>query len=181
MEVRFGEDRARQRSLERERGERLRDVFDLHVEPRRVVLEPAQVRLRRGDAELVLAQARDRAVVEHLAGGVAPRRIGDLADLQAADFSRHHQIEEAGGVLAAHAVLAERRDVEQRRRAADRMVFALVRELVGARHHVARPAPPGMARAERGGTLVEGSGLQQKLDPRAGLCVEVVRVLRAIA
>ncbi len=51
-------------------------------------------------------------------------------------------IEELGRTGACDAVLVERGDIEQRRGAADRMVFAFVRELVRARDDVARPAPP---------------------------------------
>src|SRR5512145_2074661 len=92
-----------------------------------------------------------------------------------------NKIEEPRRVPAAHAVLVERRDVEKRRGAADRVVLALVGEPVGARDHVTGPAAPGVACAERRGALVKGGALQQELDPDAGLCVEVVRVLRTIA
>ena len=46
--------------------------------------DPAQVRLRRGPAEPMLLQPRHRAVVEHAAVLVAPRRVDHLARLQLA-------------------------------------------------------------------------------------------------
>ena len=114
---------------------------------------------RFGSAEVMrnvlLVEARDRAVVEHLAGGVAPGRVQDLADTARGDVARDDAIEQARRVAPADAVLVERRDVEQRRRAADRVVLALVRELVRARDDVARPAPPRMAHAQRGGARVK--------------------------
>ena len=60
----IAEDGARRGALQRERGERFRQILDLHIEPARVVLEPAQVGLGGGDAESLLAVACDGAVVE---------------------------------------------------------------------------------------------------------------------
>src|SRR5512134_2550242 len=94
--------------------------------------------------------------------------------------SCNNKIEEPRRVLAAHAVLVERRNVEERRRAANGVVLALVGKLVGARDYVPGPTTPRVACAERCGALVERSGLQQ-LEAGAGLLVEIVRVLRTIA
>ena len=150
------------RALQRERGNALRNIGDLHLESCGVVLEPAQIRLGRGHAEAVLIQARHGAVVDHLAGVIAPGRVKHLASLCLEHVARHDQVEEPRGVAPAHEIFVERRDIEQGGRRADDVVFALVRELVGARDEVPRPAPPGMARAERGGALVERRRLQHQ-------------------
>ena len=90
----------------------------------------------------MLAEQRDRAVVDHLARAIAPGRVQHLPDLQRADVARHDAIEQPHRVRAADVVLVQRRDVEQRRRAPDRVVLAIVDELVRAGDDVARPAPP---------------------------------------
>jgi hypothetical protein len=109
----------------------------LHLEAARVFLEPAQVRIGRRHAKRSLVEACDGAVVEHLARAVAPWRVQHLADRGAHDIARDYAIQQPGGVPAAHHVLVERRDIEQRRGHPDRVVLALVRELVRARDDVA--------------------------------------------
>src|SRR5205807_9947980 len=99
------------------------------------------------------------AVVDHLAGVIAPRRIEHLADLGLEDVAWHDEIEQPSSIAAADQVFIERRDIEQCRRGANDVVFALVGEFVGARDDVAGPASPGMAYAEGGRALVERRGL----------------------
>ena len=59
---------------------------------------------RFGSAEVmrkvVLVEPRDGAVVEHLAGAVAPGRVEHLADLRTRDVARHDAVEQARRVLA---------------------------------------------------------------------------------
>ena len=74
------EDRARQRALQRERAGALGDVLDRDVEPDGVHRQPAEVRLGAREAERVLVEPADGAVVDDLAVRVAPRRVEHLAD-----------------------------------------------------------------------------------------------------
>ena len=129
-------------ALQGKRGQRVRYVLHSGVETDRVVLEPAQVGLGRRHAELALAEARDGAVVQHLAGGVAPGRVPNLSDFHVLDAARHHKMQQARRVLASHAIFVERRDIEQSGGAPNRVVFPLVREFVRARHDIASPAAP---------------------------------------
>src|SRR5262245_23063105 len=75
------EDRARARPLQRECRGRLGHVLDRDAEAGRVRFEPAHVGIGGGQAEGRFVQARDRAIVEHLAGGVAPGRVENIAHL----------------------------------------------------------------------------------------------------
>src|SRR6185503_2538325 len=84
--------------------------------------------------------------------------------------ARDDAVQEPRGVAAGDAVLVQGRDVEQRRRVADRVVFPLVRELVGTGDDVPGPAAPGVARAQRRRARVERCGLQHiEGKPRAGV------------
>src|SRR2546422_6289458 len=79
-----------------------------------------------------------------LAFVVAPRRVQHLSDFRFADVARDDVIEQSRRVAAGDEVLIERRDVEQGRRVPDRVILAVVRQLVGAGDDVAGPAPPGL-------------------------------------
>src|SRR5207302_1754972 len=84
----------------------------------------------------------DRAVVDLLPGGVAPRRVEHLPDFALGHVAGDDAIEQPGRVAARDPVLVEWGDVEQRRRAADRVILAVVRQLVGAGDDEPRPAAP---------------------------------------
>src|SRR5207237_475635 len=152
--------RARGRSLDGERSDVLGNIGKTHIHAGGVVLEPAQIGLGRGHAKHVLSQTSHRAIVDDLAGVVAPRRVEHLAYGRSEYLARDDEIEKTRRVGAVHEVFVQRRDIEEPRRGADHVVFALVAELVGARDEMAGPAPPRMAHAERGGALVKRSGLQ---------------------
>ena len=149
------EDRSRARPLQGQGRRRRGHVLDLHVEARGVEVQPAEVRVGGGEAERLLAEARDGAVVDHLAGRVAPGGIEHLAHLGPGDVARDDAVKEPLGIRAHDQVLVERRHVEQRRRAADSVVLAVVGELVRAGDHVPRPPAPRLALAQRGGARVE--------------------------
>ena len=85
-------------------------------------------------------EPRHRAVVDHLAVFIAPRRVVDLADGHLRRVARDDAIDQAHRIAAGHAVLEERRHVDQRARVANRVVFVLVMRLVGADRVVARPS-----------------------------------------
>ena len=98
---------------------------------------------------VVLRQPRHRAVVDHLAVLVAPRRVVHLADGDLERVARDQAIDELDRVAAGDQVLEERRDVDQRRGVADRVVLVLVVRLVGADRVVARPLAIVEALAQR--------------------------------
>ncbi len=124
------QDRPGHGPLQRQRGDRIRYISDLDVHAGGVVFEPAQVRLRRGHAEDVVAKTRDGTVVDHLAGVIAPWRVEHLTNLSLQDVARHDEIQEARGVATPDPILIERRHIEERRRRADNVIFTLVRKLV---------------------------------------------------
>ena len=138
------QDLTRAWALEREGSRALRDVLNLHIETRRVQMQPPQRGIGRGHAVRLIAQDRDRTVVDLFALVVTPGRVQHLADLGFADVARDDVIEQPRGVTAGDQVLVQRRDIEQRRGIPNRVVFAIVRELVGARDDVPGPAPPGL-------------------------------------
>ncbi len=90
-----------------------------------------------------------------LAGVVAPRRVVDLARLQLGHVAGDHAVEEPRRVRPRDPVLVERRDVDQRGRAADRRVLAVGMRIVGAGHLVAGPAAPRLRADERRGARME--------------------------
>src|SRR5436190_11195929 len=107
-------------------------------------MKPAQRRVGRRHAKRLFVEHRDRAVVDLLAVGVAPGRVEHLTDFGLGHVSGDDVVEQPAGVAARDEILIERRHVEQRGRVADRVVFAVVGELVGARDDIPGPAPPGL-------------------------------------
>ena len=148
--------RRRRRALQRERRDLLGDVVDRDVEARRVLGEPAQVRIGGRPAIHLLRHPRHRAIVDDLAVFVAPRRVVDLADRHLRRVARDDAIDEPHRVGARHAVLEERRDVDQRAGVADGVVFVLVMRLVGADGVVAGPVAIVEALAQLERACVEG-------------------------
>ena len=127
------EDRARLRALQAQRRDLVGDLGDLDVQAHRVHRQPAQRRLGRGHAEALLGQARDGAVVEHLALVVAPAGVVDLPHRHLEHVAGRDPVQQARGVGPLDQVLHQRRDVDQRRRVADRPVLAVEPEVVGTR------------------------------------------------
>ena len=157
LAARLLQDLPREPALEREPGGLIADVLDLGVEARRVHPEPPFGWVGGGDPVGVLGQPGDRAVVDHLAVLVAPRRVEDLVDLEPGDVSGHHAVEQPSRIRPTNDVLVERRDVDDPRGLADRVVFDVVEVGVDGRAVVARPFTPcemcvqlGLARVEHG-------------------------------
>ena len=121
------EDLPRARSLHGQHAVVVGDVLDRDVEPPGEVAEVADVRLRRGEQELVLRVPEDHAVLEDEPAVVAPDRVLRLARTALPDVARHHAGEQPLGVLAGDPVLVQRRGVEESGAVADREVLVLRR------------------------------------------------------
>src|SRR6266498_1151062 len=123
-------------------------------------MQPAQRWIGRRHPKRLLRLDGDRAVVDLLSIVVAPGRVEDLADLCFADVACDDMIEQPSGVTASDEILVERGDVEQRRGVADRVILAVVRQLVGAGDDIAGPAPPGLSFGQRTGARMKRRGPQ---------------------
>ncbi len=92
----------------------------LHVQAARVEAQPAQLSLGRGPAPRAVVQAVERAVVDEPTVLVAPGRVDDPPGRRARAASRvMTRSTSRVGVPPREVVLAERRDVDERRRVAD--------------------------------------------------------------
>ncbi len=125
--------------LQRQRGDAFRDVFDLHVEPDGVLREPAQARVGRRPAINVFFQPRHRAVVDHFAVLVAPRRVNHLAHRNLSHVARDDAIDQSRCIFSRDSILEQRRDIDQRGGIANGVVLVVVMGLVRADRIVARP------------------------------------------
>ena len=143
------------------------------------------------EAEVVLAQAEDRAVVEHAAGLVAHGGIDHLPFRQLAHVARHRALQQRLGIGPGHLELAQGREVDHHRALSGRPVFAdrpfvveAARQPVAAiLREVARER--GEARMERGflghlslciGSPAEGHRAREALLGRIGADVDRRRV-----
>ena len=124
--------------------------------PDGVLHEPSQARIGGSPAIALLAQPRDRSVVDDLALLVAPRRVDHLSDGKLRRIARDEPVDELRGVAPCDDVLEERRDVDQRSGVADGVVFVLVVRFVRADGVVARPVAVVQALAQRERALVKG-------------------------
>ena len=154
----LGDDRGRGRaSSSRERGpwtastaQSSRDVLDPDVEPADELLEVGQVRLGRGEHELVGPVAQDHPVLDDEAAVVAPDRVLGVTRRRSVRMSRARtpaRKRSASGTV--DPVLVQRRGVEQAGRVADREVLELLRHLVAGGGQVARPVLPQARLVER--------------------------------
>src|SRR5215472_15317639 len=148
---------ARSRSLKRERRDRFGGIFDLDFHVEAVLAEPAQAGIGCGPAILILLEAGDGAVVDDHPLLVTPAAVDHLARLHLVDVARDHAVHQLGGVLARDDVLVQRRDIDQRRRIANRVVLMLVMHLVGAYRVVTGPLAIIQAVAQRKSTFVKCS------------------------
>jgi hypothetical protein len=159
---------ARQRTLQRERAERLGDLLDRHLHAEGIAVQPAQAGLRRRQAVVLLAEPADRAVVDHLAVPVAPARIEHLARPRPRHIAGDDAVQQPRRIGAGDPVLVQRRNVDERRGVADRRVLALVRELVAACGGVAGPAAPGLPLDQLCRARVKGRGLEAVRNAHRG-------------
>jgi len=102
------------RTLQCESGELLGNVFELDIEAERVLLKPAEAGIGGGPAIFIFAEARDGAVVDDFAFGIAPAAIDNLIDGDFVDVAGDDAIDEASGVGSGDAIFVERRDVDER-------------------------------------------------------------------
>jgi hypothetical protein len=79
----------------------------------------------------------DRPIVDDLAVLVAPRRVVDPAGCELRRVAGDHAVDEARGVGAVDPVLEQRRDVDEGRGLADRVVLDVVGVGVDAGREVA--------------------------------------------
>ena len=100
-------------------------------------------------------EAGDRSVVHDLALLVAPARVPDLVRLELRRFADDDAVDEAERIGAGDLVFVERRDVDEGRCLADRVVLDVGRVGVGARGEVAAPFAPLHLAVERGRARVE--------------------------
>ena len=80
------EHRAGGRALHRERRDLLGHLADLDVEADRGVEQPVDLALRGAQPVLALAEAKHRAVVDEVAGIIAPHAVGDPSGLELARY-----------------------------------------------------------------------------------------------
>src|SRR6267143_4283456 len=156
------------RPLHGEGPEVLGHVLDLDVEPDARVLQPFQVRLRRRQPERTVSEVPERPVVDRLASTVAPRRVVDVPLSELLRVAGHDRIDKREGVLPADAVLVERRDVDQSRRMADRMVLHLGDERVRGSREVPGPSAPRPAFTQGGRPRVEWRSSAHDASSRSG-------------
>ena len=143
-----------------------RAILDLHVEPAvgGDLPEPVQVGVVAGDRQaVVIGQAEDGAVHDHLALLVADRAVADLADLQRRHVVGEQRVGQRHRIGAAQVPLAQRRLVPQAARRPRRLMLGdRVAEV--RRPGPALPVGPGRARlsldrVERSAMQVSGRHL----------------------
>ena len=143
-------------ALHRKRGCFFGDVFDVYVQAESVLLEPAEAGVGGGPAVVVFAEARDGAVVDDFAFGIAPAAVDDLVDCDLINVAGDDAVDELGGVASGDAVFEEGRDVDERGGVADGVVLVLVVHFVNADGVIAGPFAIVEAFAEGEGAFVEG-------------------------
>src|SRR4030095_14322683 len=104
-----------------------------------VLSEPPQVRLGGGPAKSVLTQPRYGPVVDHMAVLVAPWRVEHLPHRHSCNVTSDDAVDEHAGVAARDDVLEERRNIDQRGRVSDRVVFVFVMSFIRADGVIPRP------------------------------------------
>src|ERR1700752_3796662 len=93
------EQAARSWTLQGERGNTFRNVFDLHVHACGVLRKPAQTRIGCGPAIGILFETRNCAVVDHFTAFVAPRCIDHLAHRHFSHIASDDAVNESRSVF----------------------------------------------------------------------------------
>ena len=141
-------------------------------------VEVAEVGIGRGQQPVVLGVPEQHAVLEHVAGLVAPDGVHGLAGAAPPYVAGHHAGQEPLGVRPGDPVLVQRRGVEEPRGVPDREVLVLRGEVVAQRREVARPVAVEAGLVELVQPRVEGRRLHQSwpahpsLNDRSGRWVE---------
>jgi len=162
------------RTLQRESRELFRDIFELDVEAERVLLKPAEAGIGGGPAIFIFAEARDGAVVDDFAFGIAPAAVDNLVDGDFVDVAGDDAVEETRSVGSGDAVFVERRNINEGGGIADGVVLVLVVHFVDADGVIAGPLAIVEAFAEGESAFVEcGSDGQGSLllGMRGGIIV----------
>jgi hypothetical protein len=126
-------------ALQRKSGDSFRNIFELDIEAEGVLLKPAKTWIGGSPAIFVFSQARDGAVVNDFAFGIAPAAVDDLIDSDSVDVARDDSIDETRGVWTSDAIFVERRNIDKRGGVADGVVLVLVVHLVDADGVIAGP------------------------------------------
>jgi len=135
----------------------MRYIHHLRLETGATILKPAQAGIGRGNAEAILRQPPDRAIVHNFAIIIAPGTVEDLTDPTARDIARHDAIHNCRRLRAYDVILEQGRDVDERGRIADSEVLTLVSVLVSGGGPVARPFAPLFTLVQFGSAGVERS------------------------
>ena len=99
--------------------------------------------------EMLLVEAKNRSVLNDRAVVLAETAVERLADGAFCHIASDDAVYQFQRVLAANVVLVQWRDVDQRRRIADRVILVVVHHVVGARDEIARPGAPVLAGTQR--------------------------------
>src|SRR5712691_704436 len=110
--------------------------------------KPSQAGICRRPAISVLLQTRNSAIVDNFAMLVAPGGVDYLAHGNLAHVARDNAIDKPSGVLSSNPVFEEWRNINQRRRIANRVVLVFMMRLVGTHRVVARPLAVVLALAQ---------------------------------
>src|SRR5206468_13127686 len=123
----------------------------------RVLREPTETWIGCGPAIDVLFKTRHGSIVDYSATLVTPRRVDDLAHRNLLQVAGDDPIDQARRVPSCDAILEERRDVDQCRGIANRVVFVVVMRFVGADRVVTRPLAIGQALAQSESSFMKWS------------------------
>jgi len=112
-------------------------------------VQPLQVRLGASQPEISLAQALQRAIVQHLAGSITPRRVKHLPNPAARHIARDYAVQQPQCIRPANCIFIQRRNIEQRGTGAHCKILALGLQLIRARHQARAPAAPVLRSTQR--------------------------------
>src|SRR3989449_7860082 len=149
------QDRPGRGPLERERPDVFGYVGHFGVQSHSRVLEPFQIRLRGRHPEGAIPEIPERAVVDRLAAFIAPRCVVDLSLREFRSIARDDLVHEVQGILPVDAVLVERRNIEQSRGVADRVILHLWNEGVRRGGKITGPSSPFPAVAQSRGSRMK--------------------------
>src|SRR5262249_29145424 len=119
------------------------------VHSRGILSKPSEARIGGGPAISVLLEPRNSAIVDHFTALITPRRIDHLAHRHLPHIARDDTIDQPRRILASEPVLEQRRNINQRRSIANRVVLMFMVRLIGANRIVSRPLAIAKTLAER--------------------------------
>ncbi len=161
-----GEYGARRRPLDRQNAVVVGLVLDRHRQPADQIEEVGEVRLGRGEEEVVVAVTEDHAILEHEPAFVAPQRVLGAAGSAATHVSGQHAGQVALRVRTANAVFVERRAIEDSCAVAHGEVLELRGHLVLLGNQVPGPVSPEPRPVGRLGSGGERGRANHRRPPR---------------